>query len=212
MGKNIILFILLSIISILSGCGRKALDISTGSGSMEADSVTEEQNEFEYMESSLGEQSEKNESESSEVCVYVCGAVQCEGVYYLPVGSIKMDALTAAGGYSEDAFKGYVNLAEALQDGEKIYFPYQDETENIDEIPYGTGADSMHESAASGLVNLNTATKEELMTLPGIGESKALAIIRYREDHQGFQNTEEIMNINGIKEGVYNNIKDLITV
>ena len=68
------------------------------------------------------------------------------------------------------------------------------------------------QSLLDGKININTAGKDALMTLPGIGESKADAIIAYREAQGKFQNTEELMNIRGIKEGIYNKIKDLIIV
>ena len=64
----------------------------------------------------------------------------------------------------------------------------------------------------SGKVNINTASKELLMTLPGIGEAKAESIIKYREENGGFKNIQDIMNISGIKEGAFQKIKDLITV
>ncbi len=146
--------------------------------------------------------------ESSLIPVYVCGAVYEAGVYYLPAGSIKSEALAAAGGLSEGAAKDYINLAEVVVAGEKIYFPYEAEVEigyNIKESENGSSWDE-------GLVNINTATKEELMTLPGIGDSKAEAIIAYRDENGPFQNVEDITNISGIKNGVYNNIKEYIVV
>lgn len=135
------------------------------------------------------------------VPVYVCGAVYEPGVYYLEESALKEDALFAAGGYDLGAAEDYVNLAENIVSGEKIYFPYEDEL-----------ADGGGLSQDSGKVNINTATKDELMTLPGIGESKAEAIIKYREEHGAFQSIEDITNISGIKEGVYNNIKEYIIV
>ena len=82
----------------------------------------------------------------------------------------------------------------------------------IDEEWDKAGGDSKSASykSDSGKININTATKDEIMTLPGIGESKASDIIRYRDEHGSFKTIEEIMNIQGIKEGVFNKIKDLI--
>ena len=74
------------------------------------------------------------------------------------------------------------------------------------------GQDAQTEQAGESSVNLNTATREELMTLPGIGEAKADAVIAYREENGGFSSPEEIMNISGIKEAVFSQIKDRITV
>lgn len=137
------------------------------------------------------------------VYVFVCGQVQNPGVYGMPSGSRVCDALAAAGGCLETADICVVNQAELLQDGEKVYIPAAGE-----ELPV-----SEEETAASdGLVHLNRATKAELMTLPGIGESKAEQILAYREEHGGFSTVEELMNISGIKEGVFQRIQDYITV
>ncbi len=142
--------------------------------------------------------------------VHVCGAVNNPGLYYMSADSLKADALSVAGGFAVDAAIDYVNLAEMITYGEKIYFPYSYELEegyNLNAQGQGQG-----DGPANKLVNINTATKDELMTLPGIGESKADAIIKYRENNGPFQSTEDITNIPGIKEGVYNNIKEHIVV
>ena len=108
------------------------------------------------------------------ITVYVCGAVVQEGVYELPAGSRISDALLMAGGYDENALHGYVNLAERLEDGERIYFPDYQELEELGIVPI-----SSTESSESGLVNINTADAETLKTLPGIGDAKAADIIAY---------------------------------
>ena len=167
--------------------------------------------------------SEPEENLNSEIYVYVCGAVNEEGVYKLSSDDRVCDALDKAGGLKEDAAAGYINLAEKLSDGERIYFPTQAEVEE-DRVPEmmvngpavsvednsegGSGTDEK----SGGLVNINTATRDELMTLPGIGEAKADMIISYRDEHGCFNSIEDIMNISGIKTGVYNKIKDRITV
>lgn len=141
------------------------------------------------------------------VPVYVCGAVQSPGVYYMNDTALKAEALELAGGFAPDAATDYINLAETVVAGEKIYFPYIYELQdgyNMDLDEVGDGS--------SRQVNINTATKDELMTLPGIGESKAEAIIKYRDKNGPFQSIQDITKIPGIKEGVYNNIKDYIVV
>lgn len=143
------------------------------------------------------------EEKAASIWVYVCGEVRDPGVYELPEGSRITDAVEAAGGMTGDAAETYLNLAETLSDGQKI------------EVPSVEMAEALEEAAAqdtSGLVNLNRATEAELMTLSGIGESKAKEIVRYRESRGGFQKPEDLMNIPGIKEGVYNKIRDQITV
>lgn len=152
------------------------------------------------------------------VAVYVCGAVKNAGVYYVSSEAIKETAVRMAGGFDEHADVNYVNLAEPVTAGEQIYIPTVDETA---EIAFPQGGQTESTVGSSGLseasqpddrVNINTAGKDELMTLPGIGENKAEAIIAYREAQGKFQSTEELMNIRGIKEGVYNKIKNLIIV
>jgi competence protein ComEA len=141
------------------------------------------------------------------ITVYVCGAVVQEGVYELPAGSRISDALLMAGGYDENALHGYVNLAERLEDGERIYFPDYQELEELGIVPI-----SSTESSKSGLVNINTADAEMLKTLPGIGDAKAADIIAYREEHGAFSSIEDIKNVSGIGESIYNRISSGITV
>lgn len=104
-----------------------------------------------------------------------------------------------AGGFSEEAAVSRINQAEVLKDETRLYIPTMNEI--VEE-----------QSKEDGKVNLNTATKEELMTLPGVGQSKAALIIQYREEHGKFQTIEDIMNISGIKEGLFGKIKDYIKV
>ena len=109
------------------------------------------------------------------------------------------EAIEAAGGVTADGEGQALNQAELLQDGQKVYVP-------------GMGEDLATSNEDDGKVNINLATKEELMTLPGIGESKALLIIEYREEHGAFETIEDLMNIPGIKEGVFHQIKECIKV
>ena len=137
------------------------------------------------------------------LCVYVCGEVKSPGVYELPEGSRIVDAVEAAGGMTEAASGTWLNLAEPVSDGQKIEVPSETEASELEKE---------HQEAQPGLVNLNTASAEELMTLTGIGESKAEAILSYREEHGGFEKPEELMEIPGIKEGVFEKIRDQVTV
>lgn len=163
-----------------------------------------------------------------EICyVYVCGAVCVPGVYALKQGSRIYEALAMAGGLTEDASAASVNQAEPVRDGQMIYMPTEEEIQEGIVLPEGnrSAADGTSPEDAAGsegnsdsganvdiCVNLNTATTSELMTLPGIGQTKAERILAYREKHGGFSSVEEIMNVDGIKEGVYNRIKDNIRV
>lgn len=137
------------------------------------------------------------------ILVYVCGAVMCPGVVAVPRGSRAEDALAAAGGFSEDAGRCAVNLADWVVDGQMLYFPTQEEAREMEEA---------ESRAGSGLVNINTADASRLCTLPGIGEGRARDIIAYREANGSFENCEDIMKVSGIKTSVYEKICDMITV
>lgn len=143
------------------------------------------------------------------VYVYVCGSVVTPGVYELEQGSRVCDALEAAGGFSEGADENRINLAAGVRDGEMIFFPMEGE-----EIPDAAAgyAYGIEGSAEGGLININTADVTLLCTLPGIGESKAKAIIRYREEHGAFRDITEIRNVSGIGENLYRDIADLICI
>lgn len=135
--------------------------------------------------------------------VYVCGAVAVPGVVEIPAGSRAEDALRAAGGFAEEAAPAAVNLADWVLDGQMLYFPTKEEAEE---------QKAQDTESTSDLVNINTAGMELLCTLPGIGESRALDIISYREANGAFASCEDIMNVPGIKSAVYEKIKDKITV
>ena len=144
--------------------------------------------------------------------VHVCGEVVNPGIYELPAGSRIYEAVKAAGGFTENASEESVNLASPIEDGVQIRIYSKEEAETL-----AAGAAPFDGFEASGegkepVVNLNTATKEELMTLSGIGESRAEDIIRYREENGGFQNIEDIMKVSGIKDAAFQKIKDRITV
>lgn len=134
--------------------------------------------------------------------VHVDGAVKSPGVYTLERGSRVHDAVEAAGGTTESANLREINLAAPVKDGQKIYIPSMDETP----IPSGTM------QGDKPLVDLNHASLEELMTLPGIGEDRAREIIRYRESHGGFSELEELMNISGIGEATFEKIKPFVFI
>lgn len=135
--------------------------------------------------------------------VYICGAVEHPDVYQLPEGSRIKEAVQKAGGFSKDADQNHVNLAEKVTDGQQIYIPKEGEE---------VAAKEVENSSTQTKIDLNTATREQLMTLPGIGESKADAILSYREEHGAFQTTEDLKKISGIKDGVFQKLKDLIIV
>ena len=140
------------------------------------------------------------------ICVYVCGSVKKPGVYELAKEARIVSAIAAAGGFTKNASREGVNQAEHVKDGQQIYVPSHKEAKKQQKVSSEKGASS------DGRVNLNTASKEELMKLSGIGEAKASDIISYREENGSFEKPEDIMKIRGIKQGIYSKIKDMITV
>lgn len=152
-------------------------------------------------------------SEKSGVYVYICGEVAAPGVYELSEDSRIYEAVDAAGGFTENAARESVNLASKVSDGMQITIYNKEEAASLPaDSRAKNGSAGQNGTSGSGLVNLNTATKEELMTLKGIGEAKAEDIIRYREKSGGFKKIEDIMKISGIKEAGFQKIKDNITV
>lgn len=153
-------------------------------------------------------------SVEEKIFVHVCGSVQQPGVYALVRGARAIEAVESAGGFTQDAAGDAVNLARRLEDGEKLYIPNREEGLLIRErealAPEGGTNDAA--SGEAGRVNLNTASKEELMSLPGIGEAKAEAILEYRKRSGGFESIEEIMQISGIKSAAFEKLKDRIEV
>ncbi len=166
--------------------------------------------------------------------VYVCGAVQAPGVYELDAGSRICDAIDAAGGLSADACTTYWNQAASLTDGQMINVPTQAEVDEglvqdagtdgtagtatgvagssaTDGSADAAGTDSASGSA-DGRININTASQDELTQIPGIGVTRAQAIIAYREEHGAFASIEDITNVSGIGDGLFAKMKDSITV
>lgn len=179
---------------LLCGCGKEK----------QAEFVSEGEN---------GRQESKTETaavqEQETIFVYVCGAVANPQVVQLKQEARVYEALEAVGGMREDAAVELVNLAEKLQDGQKLYILTEEEAEQSAVSLPESGQETQ---AGSDVVNINRATAQELMTLPGIGQAKAESIIAYREEHGSFSSTEELKNVEGIKDGVWNKIKDCITV
>jgi len=143
-------------------------------------------------------------SKSQTIIVHLYGCIIEEGVYHLPNGSRVYEALDMAGGYNLEASKGYVNLARFLEDGESIYFPSIEEELELDQ--------EIVESIDDGLTNINSASLDQLINLPGIGEAKARSIIAYRTMNGDFMQIEDIMNVSGIKESLFMTIKDMISI
>lgn len=145
---------------------------------------------------------------ASPLVVDVRGAVTQPGVYELPLGSRVQDAIQAAGGALPEADLAGLNLAAPLEDGAAIRVPEQAEAQSP---PSRSGGVTIPEVPGS-LININTATQEALESLPGIGPALAQRVIAYREANGPFPSIEAIQNVSGIGPGIFEKIKDLITV
>ena len=208
-------FIVISfIILLLTGCRRA----DAGDILLTEDISNEASSEVSFESSNENETvSVAQEAASKLIAVYVCGAVKAPGVYYLEEDSRLVDAVDAAGGFGDEADIDYVNLAAPVTDGIRVRIPTTLETtkdiakNELDSFDYG-GEISSDNGAGNGLININTASKEELKTLPGVGDGIAERIIKYRTDNGGFTRIEDIMKISGIKDKLFAKIKESITV
>ena len=146
------------------------------------------------------------ENASGEVVVHVAGAVSSPGVYTLPADSRVDDAVRAAGA-TADADLSQLNLAQKLADGQKITVPVAGAAPAD-----GNSAATTADNDNGGLININTATQEELESLPSIGEVRAQAIITYREEHGGFRTIDELKEVSGIGDKIFADISPHVTV
>lgn len=194
-----------SLVMFMTGCQRKdeaIVLIPSGEDVAEFPSLEAVEQAAEPAGSSVTVQ-EPAKAEPQMIYVYVCGAVRDPGVVEVPEGSRAEEALRLVGGMTAEADPFYVNLAETVTDGQKLYFPTLEEAETLEAEVKAT---------AEGLVNINTASVEELCALPGIGASRAADIVRYREQNGAFQTKEDIMKVSGIKQNAYDKLCDKITV
>lgn len=240
-GKYFCFFFSVIFIScVLTGCSRRDDLFQEGSQEMadEEFQITDQETantQVPVSEAAITESAVLAEvsQEPEEIYVDVSGAVVSPGVYCLDAGSRIFQAIEAAGGCTTEAAPVCLNQAAELSDGQKVYVPTVQEAEDVaagngaggnagnlwdlgtqssvtGQTSEGTG--QVSEDTGTGKVNINTADKELLTTLPGVGSSKADAILAYRQDQGGFSSIEEIMNVEGIKEGVFARIKDRISV
>ena len=194
--------VLLGTLFLLAGCGGQQED---GLENLELTDTSGTEEDKGMQEESCGE-------EETYVYVHVCGAVRSPGVYKLKSDARVFEAVELAGGLTEEAAGEYVNQAETVTDGGRIYVPTLEEAQEYGAGVAEKGITSGTDGNIQGKININTAGKEELMQLTGIGEAKAQSILDYREEHGRFTAVEELMQIEGIKEGVFNKIKDNITI
>ena len=162
--------------------------------------------------------------EENVIIVHVSGAVNQPGIVELSENSRIADAIERAGGLKDEACIDEINLAYMIEDGIKIHIPTIEEQKKKDEDGdktensnlYITGESKTTEKnnnqKKTGKININSATQEELETLPGIGPTIALKIINYRKENGKFKSIEDIKEVSGIGESKFNSIKDMISV
>lgn len=163
------------------------------------------------MEVATEEEVERVESKSSEpelFMVDVKGEVHVPGVYELPTDGRVKDAIAMAEGLTDEANELAINFAQKVEDQMVIYVPHEDDDSGLPENTT-TGAG---EASGATVININTASEQELMTLSGIGQAKAQQIIQYREENGLFDTSEDLMNVSGIGEKSFETLKDSIKV
>ncbi len=203
---KILLSILTITVCILFGCEKKNTVYLTQYETEE----TAEQEESSGTDQEPEQEIPQEEREPA-LIIHICGAVERPGVYELPGGSRIYQAIEEAGGFTDEADRDYLNQAKGLEDGIRLYVPTREETSQDgwtgEEAAVGTGQENR-----PGLVNINTADEKELCTLAGIGSSKAKSIIAYREANGRYEKIEDVMKVEGIKQGLFAKIRDSITV
>jgi competence protein ComEA len=157
--------------------------------------------------------------ERDEIVVHVAGAVKRPGVVRIPRGSRVDDAVKAAGGFSSQADPDSVNLAQPLEDGVQVYVPRKGEAVQVEGRVGSLSAHRASERAAagrrelpSGKININTATAEQLESLPGVGPATAHAVIEYRQQNGGFGSVDELLEVRGIGPKKLEQIRPYVTV
>ena len=190
------------IVVCVSGCGKETATY------IQAETVTFDETESQTQELEVKE----TEEVETLLYVYVCGAIENPGVYTIPKGSRVCDVFALAGGFSKNAATDYWNQARLLTDGEMIYVPTKEEAK--DRKPETQSSRVLEQSTeqTTGKVNINTASKTQLMTIPGVGETRAQAILSFREANGPFSSIEDVMKVEGIKDGVYAKMKEYIVI
>lgn len=198
-----------------SGAGRED---ASGDAGQPGDSGDETEESTAGDAGQPGDSGDGTVTENTVIYVDVTGAVKAPGVYTLPAGSRVFEAIALAGGAREDASLENLNQAGLLQDGQQIRVYTEEEAAqmaqqgSLPSLPGAETAAGQEEGQEASKVNINTAGKDELMTLTGIGETRAEAILAYRQETGGFQAPEDLMQVEGIKEKTFEKLKDQITV
>lgn len=219
-----LVMIMIGMMPFINGCGEKASVVHMDSEQSTTDTASDDketskeadikppQGDDEDEKGNKVPQEGEAETGTQAIYVHVCGAVNHPGVYQLPALSRVFQAIEMAGGFTAEAAGSTVNLADEVSDGQQIFVLTQEEVlENPPEIASGATGDTQTE-VGEIKININTADVSGLCELTGIGESKALEIIRYREESGPFGAVEELKNVSGIGDKTFEKIKDQITI
>lgn len=208
MNKKILMYVIMLMTFGIMGCKSEGVNTTISSDKTDRIPDTIYENE---------EDSDYSESKNSSIYVYVCGEVNTPGVYEVSEDARVFEVLNKAGGYTKDAATN-LNLAETVYDGEKISVLSKEEYEelsiyNSEELSEVSNDNLPGDALENdGLININNADVNELKSLPGIGEKKAQAIVNYREENGFYKDISDLLNVSGIGDGIYDQIKDCITV
>lgn len=190
--KNILLLIMgIAISLVFMGCGSKSKKIS--------------------LDDTKPKTSLEETKSSGDIFVHVVGEVNAPGIVKVPEGTRLYNVIEKAGGMTKNAQTDYLNLADTVKDGQQIRVISKKEYKKLKKKSHGESQkESQGGSDSSGLININTATADELQTLSGIGEVRAKAIVEYRTQNGNFSKPEDIKNVSGIGDATFNNIKSQI--
>lgn len=205
--KSVILIMMLTVMLGITGCGKEKPVL--------VQAATDEAGKAENSTDMDVKTDNKTEQEpaagANGLCyVHICGAVMEPGVYEVPAGSRVYEVIERAGGFTAEASTDYRNQAGIVTDGEQIKILTVQEA--VEVSTQEIQGEDKSVPAVSNLVNINTAEEAVLCTLPGIGSGKAASIITYRQEQGAFTKIEDILKVDGIKNGVYTKLKDRITV
>lgn len=198
----------------LTGCSRYGDTLSLQAGSSETayDRVDDRRDLQDPASDRSSEASHEDSHVSDTIFVHICGEISHPGVYEMKAGSRIYELVNQAGGLTEEASLSYLNQAQILQDGQQIYIPAKTEAESGAALGTAGAAGSVSAGTGAAKVNINTADQATLETITGIGASRARDILTYRESNGPFATIEEIMQVPGIKNGLFAKIKDQICV
>lgn len=192
--KNILLLIMgMAISLVFMGCGSESKKIS--------------------LDDSKTTKSVSETNSDGDIFVHVVGEVNSPGIVKVPNGTRLYNVIEKAGGMTKNAQTDYLNLADTVKDGQQIKVISKKEYKKLKKKSQKESQnESQSGSDKSGLININTATAEDLQTLSGIGEVRAKAIVEYRTQNGNFSKIEDIKNVSGIGDATFSNIKSMITV